>query len=136
MAFSQQNWNEGDLANYVEIQNNTGKSVVDPDTDKDMLEKAESIQMMIRKEYIKFQKACRLVVLMNNQVKEISTRYKRVVRDNLRNYRYLLRLRLCTAEGLRNMYHEYSCRQAEKTADLEENLREIGVEPIYIDPEY
>ena len=112
------------------------KSVVDPDTDKDMLEKAKSIQMMIRQEYIKFQKACRQVVLMNNQVKEISTRYKRVVRDNLRNYRYLLRLRLCTAEGLRNMYHEYSCRQAEKIADLEENLREIGVEPIYIDPEY
>ena len=136
MAFSQQNWNEGDLANYVEIQNDTVKSVVDPDTDKDMLEKAKSIQIMIRKEYIKFQKACRQVVLMNNQVKEISTRYKRVVRDNLRNYRYLLRLRLCTTEGLRNMYHEYSCRQAEKIADLEENLREIGVEPIYIDPEY
>ena len=136
MAFSQQNWNEDDLVNYVDIQNATVKSVDDPDTDKDMLEKAESIQMMIREEYIKFQKACRQVVVMNNQCKEINTRYKRVVRDNLRNYRYLLRLRLCTAEGLRNMYHEYSCRQAEKIAYLEENLREIGVEPIYIDPEY
>ena len=136
MTFSQQNWNEDDLVNYVEIQNDTVKSVVDPDTDKYMSEKVESIHMMIRKEYIKFQKACRQVVLINNQVKEISTRYKRVVRDNLRNYRHLLRLRLCTAEGLRNMYHEYSCRQAEKIADLEENLREIGVEPIYIDPEY
>ena len=136
MAFPQQNWNEDDLVNYVEIQNDTVKSVVDPDTDKNMLEKAKSIQMMIRKEYIKFQKACRQVVLMNNQVKEISTRYKRVVRDNLRDYRYLLRLRLCTAEGLRNMYHEYACRQAEKIADLEENLREIGVEPTYIDLEY
>ena len=106
MGSPQQNWNEDDLVNNVEI-------------------------------HIKFQKACKQVVLMNNQVKEISTRrYKRVVRDSLRNYRYLLRLRLCTAEGLRNMYHEYSCRQAEKIADLEENLREIGVEPIYIDPEY
>ena len=97
MAFSQQNWNEDDLVNYVEIRNDTVKSVVDPDTDKDMLGEADSIQMMIRKEYNKFQKTCRQVVLMNNQVKEISTRYKRVVRDNLRNYRYLLRLhvRLC-----------------------------------------
>ena len=136
MAFPQQNWNEDDLVNYVEIQNDMVKSVVDPDTDKEMLEKAESIQMMIRQKYITFRKACRQVVLMNNQVKEISTRYERVVRDNLRNYRYLLRLRLCTAEGLRNMYHEYSCRQAQKIADLEENLREIGVEPIHVDPEY
>ena len=131
MAFSQQNWNEGDLANYVEIQNDTVKSVVDPDTGNDMLEKAKSIQMMIRKEYIKFQKACRQVVLMNNQVKEISTRYKRVVRDSLRNYHYLLRLRLCTVESLRNMYHEYSCRQTEKIADLEEFERDRGRTYLY-----
>ena len=91
MAVPQQNWNDDDLVNYLEIQNATVKSVLDPNTDKDMLEKAESIQMMIRKEYIKFQKACRQVILMNNQVKEISTRYKRVVRDNLRNYCYLCR---------------------------------------------
>ena len=112
-----------------------------PYTDKDVMslnpkiqqsiaEAAHSLQTLIQKEYEKFQKAWRQVLLLNSQAVEIGARYDRAVNDNLRNYRYLLRLRLCSVEGLRNMYHEYSCRQAEKIADLEANLRTMGVEPI------
>ena len=55
----------------------------------------------------KFQKACEQVLVLNNMVKEPQIRYDIAARDNLRTYRYALRLRLCTVEGLRNTLYDY-----------------------------
>ena len=51
-----------------------------------------------------FQKACNQVLVLNNFLRELQTRYDRASRDNLRTYRYALRLRLCTVEALEILF--------------------------------
>ena len=84
----------------------------------------------------KFQRACSQVLLLNNLVQGLQRRYDRAVRDNLRTYRYALRLRLCTAEGMRNMFYEYASKMADDIEGMENRMRQMGVEPlqIYDDP--
>ena len=103
------------------------------DSEGVVLGKAESLQMAICREYTKLDKAYRQLILLNNQSQEIEARYDRIIRDGLRNYRYLMRLRLCSTEGLRNVYNEYVRRQTDKISDLEGQLRKMGVEPIQFD---
>ena len=67
-----------------------------------MASAADILQVQVLKMDAKFQKACEQVLVLNNMVKEPQIRYDRAARDNLRTYRYALRLRLCTVEGLRN----------------------------------
>lgn len=93
---------------------------------------AEQIQSLILQKDNKFQRACAQVLLLNNLVQELQTRYDRAVQDNHRQYRYTLRLRLCTVEGLRNMYYEYACHSADEIEALEESMRQLGVEPMPI----
>lgn len=90
---------------------------------------AEHIQNIIVQKDSKFQKACAQVLLLNNLVQDLQTRYDRAVQDSRRQYRYTLRLRLCTVEGLRNMYYEYACQSADEIEALEDTLRQLGVEP-------
>ncbi len=92
----------------------------------------EQIQSLIVQKDSKFQRACAQVLLLNNLVQELQTRYDRAVQDNRRQYRYTLRLRLCTVEGLRNMYYEYACQSADEIEALEEAMRQLGVEPMPI----
>ena len=79
-----------------------------------------------------FQKACKQVPLLNNFLKEIQIRYDRASRDNLRTYRYALRLRLCTVEGLRNALYEYATQQASKIEKMEDDIRKMGQEPMVL----
>ena len=47
-------------------------------------------------------------------------------------YRYALRLRLCTVEGLRNALHEYAAQQASKIEKMEDDMREMGQGPLVL----
>ena len=96
------------------------------------MEDAAQIQSLILQKDSKFQRACAQVLLLNNLVHELQTRYDRAVQDNRRQYRYTLRLRLCTVEGLRNMYYEYACHSADEIEALEDTMRQLGVEPMPI----
>ena len=93
---------------------------------------AQQIQAQILQKDGKFQSACAQVLLLNNTVQDLQTRYDRAVKENLRQYRYTLRLRLCTVEGLRNMYYEYACQSADEIEALEDTMRQLGVEPMAI----
>ena len=90
---------------------------------------AEQIQSLILQKDSKFQRACAQVLLLNNLVEELQTRYDRAVKDSRRQYRYTMRLRLCTVEGLCNMYYEYACQSADEIEVLENTMRQLGVEP-------
>ena len=76
-----------------------------------------------------FQKACNQVLVLNNFLRELQTCYDRASRDNLRTYRYALRLRLCTVEGIRNTIYEYATKQASKIEKMEDEMRKMGQEP-------
>lgn len=96
------------------------------------MQEAQQIQAIILQKDSKFQRACAQVLLLNNMVQELQTRYDRAVVQNSRQYRYTLRLRLCTVEGLRNMYYEYACQSADEIEVLEDTMRQLGVEPMPI----
>ena len=79
-----------------------------------------------------FRKATNQVLLLNNFMRELHIRYDRASRDNLRTYRYALRLRLCTVEGLRDTFYEYANKQASKIDEMENDMRKMGKEPIVL----
>ena len=61
----------------------------------------------------KFRKACSQLIYINNMIEEIEVRYKRVEQINRRSYRYILRLRLLSLEGVRNMFYDYAHAKAD-----------------------
>ena len=75
----------------------------------------------------KFRLSCRQVVMLNNFVEDLQARYNRAVQGNNRNYRYFLRLRIATVEGIRNMLYEYACTKAEELDDLHQKLIFDGI---------
>ena len=97
-----------------------------------MASTADILQVQVLKMDAKFQKACEQVLVLNNMMKELQIRYDRAARDNLRTYRYALRLRLCTVEGLRNTLYDYVTQKADDIEQMEEEMRNLGCEPIII----
>ena len=66
----------------------------------------------------KFRKAGSQIVLLNSLLKSFQSRYDRAAKDNLKTYRYHLRLRLCTSEGVRNAFYEYATQMADRIENL------------------
>ena len=66
----------------------------------------------------RFKKACEQVVLLNDKLEGLQKRYDKARQENHRSFRYNLRLRMATVEGVRNAYYEYACGKAEKIAEL------------------
>ena len=91
-----------------------------------MASTADILQVQVLKMDAKFQKACEQVLVLNNMMKELQIRYDRAARDNLRTYRYALRLRLCTVEGLRNTLYDYVTQKADDIEQMEEEMRNLG----------
>ena len=75
----------------------------------------------------KFRRACQQVLLLNNQIADTQVHYDRAVNDQHRTYRYTLRLRLATLEGIRNMYHDYAVNKADELDELQDRLIEAGL---------
>ena len=70
----------------------------------------------------KFQIACSQIVLLNNNIDEITVRHRRAAGDNRKSYRYTLRLTLVTLEGVRNQFHKYAARMADILQYLQSKL--------------
>ena len=75
----------------------------------------------------KFQKACRQVILLNNQILDIQTRYNRAKKNSQKSQRYVGRLRLSTLEGVRNMIYEYARQRAELLDAMQDRLVAVGL---------
>ena len=97
-----------------------------------MASTTDILQVQVLQMDAKFQKACEQVLVLNNMLKELQIRYDRAARDNLRTYRYALRLRLCTVEGLRNTLYDYVTQKADDIEQMEEEMRKMGAEPVII----
>lgn len=66
----------------------------------------------------RFKKACDQVILLNDRLQGLQLRYNKAKEENHRSFRYNLRLRMATVEGVRNAYYEFACEKAEKIAEL------------------
>ena len=76
----------------------------------------------IHKTNLKFKKACKAIVLLNNSLESLQVRYNRARGSDRRSFRYNIRLRLCTVEGARNMFYEYASQQADEMEELQDKL--------------
>ena len=93
------------------------------------------LQQQIIEMDTKFRKACSQVLLLNSLLKGFQSRYDRAAKDNLRTYRYHLRLRLCTSEGVRNAFYEYATQMADRIETMESRLEQMGIQPVALYPE-
>ena len=71
---------------------------------------------------MKFRKACIQITLLNKQLEDFKDRYSKAKEENMRCFRYNLRLKLAVIEGVRNMYYDYAYMKAEKVAALSYDL--------------
>ncbi|KAK6176314.1 hypothetical protein SNE40_014619 [Patella caerulea] len=71
----------------------------------------------------RFRRACEQVVLLNNKLKDLQIRYDRARRDQMRSFRYNIRLRMSGMEGVRNVYYEYARQKADKVLYLRHKIR-------------
>ncbi|XP_064650874.1 uncharacterized protein LOC135502177 [Lineus longissimus] len=76
----------------------------------------------------KLSRCCHQVMMLERKLKELQIRYERAVKRNQRCFRYNIRLRIATTEGIRNVYFEYACRKAEEMLKLRDELR--GFHPV------
>ena len=96
----------------------------DDNSDEDYGEKLLCSLKQINK---KFRLACKQVVLMNNEIEYLQNRYDRAVDCSSRSFRYFLRLKIATLEGIRNMFYDYASQHADKVDALHEKLLREGI---------
>ena len=85
----------------------------------------------------RFFKCCQQIILIDQKLDIVQTRYNRADKDNFRSLRYSLRLQLATVEGVRNAYYEYAKSKAQKMTQLRQVLfgSEIAVQDYVEIPE-
>ncbi len=86
------------------------------------MKKTSEMIYAIRDKNRKFRLSCSQLILINNLIDETETRYKRAVADGRRSYRYILRLKLCTLEGVRNQFYEYAYSNADDLEEMQYDL--------------
>lgn len=87
--------------------------------DSNLIDGTADISGKIRELNSMFHKACNQIILLNNQIDALQSRYDGAVKANKRAFRYSLRLRLAVLEGVRNMFYEYASRKADELEELQ-----------------
>ena len=70
----------------------------------------------------RFRNSCTQLIHINNLIEETEVRYNRSQQEHHRSYRYILHLRLCSLEGVRNMFYEYAYAKADELEKMQVNL--------------
>ena len=70
----------------------------------------------------KFRLSCTQLIHINNLIEETEVRYNHSQQVNRRSYRYILRLWLCSLEGVRNMFYEYAYAKADELEKMQLDL--------------
>ena len=66
----------------------------------------------------RYQRSCDQLVLLNAKLGELQNRYSKAKAENQRNFRYHLRMRILTLEGIMNAYCNYACLKKNEVLDL------------------
>ena len=82
------------------------------------MDNSAAIKKTIADNERKFHRACNQIVL-NHHFDDLQLLYDCAHRDNSRSFRYSLRIKLSTLEGVRNMYVEYASMKADELMDLQ-----------------
>ena len=90
----------------------------------------DTIQNMTEKyheEVRKFERAVSILVLLDNKVIDLKTRYLRAKRDNRKSFSYTLHLQLVATKGMRDLFFEYLSRKSDAGQAMQNELMEAGV---------
>lgn len=98
-----------------------------PSMEIDITEYGKNLLDELKQMNKKFRLACSQVVLLNNEIEHMQNRYDVAVSDDRRSFRYFLRLKLITLEGVRDMMYEYACRRADQLDAMHEELLMKGI---------
>ena len=90
-------------------------SILNMDTTKEQIYKIRDLNK-------KFRLSCTQLIHINNLIEETEVRYNRSQQVNHRSYRYILRLKLCSLEGVRNMFYEYAHAKADELEKMQLDL--------------
>lgn len=66
----------------------------------------------------RFQRACDQLVLLNDCLEKLNKRYIKARADDQKMFRYRLRMRILTVEGILNAYCNYACLKKNEVLDL------------------
>lgn len=83
----------------------------------------KSIIQLIQDESFKLNRSNEQLQRVNQTLDSLEKRYKEAKKSKIRAFRYNLRLRLAVAEGVRNIYLEYTRMKLSEMARLEGNQR-------------
>ena len=75
----------------------------------------------------KFKVSCNQVVLLNNSIESLQSRYQRACSRNQRSFRYCLRMRIATLEQYRLVYYNFLCEQEYSLAGILRQLSQGGL---------
>ena len=97
--------------------------------DFDMVPKAEENPLLqqIKQLDRKFNLSYRQVLLLNNKIEDLQTRYKRADMDDRESAKYLLQLQITSLEGVRNMFYQYMCSRSDLLDVMHEQLLSEGI---------
>ena len=101
--------------NLIGIMVRTTSSFLDMETTQEEIYRIRDLNK-------KFRLSCTQLVHINNLIEESEIRYNRSQAENRRSYRYILRLKLCTLEGVRNMFYEYAYAKADELEKMQLDL--------------
>ena len=74
----------------------------------------------------KFQHSCNQILILNSRIEDAQSRFDHAITNRQSTFRYSIRLRLVTLEGIRNMFYEYASRVSERLETLQLQLAEAG----------
>ncbi|KAK6178895.1 hypothetical protein SNE40_011380 [Patella caerulea] len=92
------------------------------------MESISRLNVTLSETEYRFRRACEQVILPNNKLQDLQVRYDRARRDELRPFRYNIRLRMPVAEGVRNSYYQYAHQKAEEVLSLRNKIRSMARE--------
>ena len=85
---------------------------------------AKPIEHRIIEAKYQFRRSCDQIILINQTLRSLNHWYRKSKTANMKSFRYPLRLRLATVEGIRNIYYDYAKLKAEEVQSLREALLE------------
>lgn len=87
------------------------------------MDTTSSLRITLSDTEYRFRRACEQVVLLNNKLQDLQVRYDRARKQEMRSFRYNIRLRMSGVEGVRNAYYEYARQKADKVLYLRHKIR-------------
>ncbi|KAK6178891.1 hypothetical protein SNE40_011376 [Patella caerulea] len=85
------------------------------------MESISRLKVTLSETEYRFRRACEQVILLNNKLQDLQVRYDRAKRDELRPFRYNIRLRMSVAEGVRNAH-----QKADEVLSLRNKIRSMA----------